>query len=317
MIMVSVIVPVFNRENTIKGCITSIISQSYSDLEVVLVDDGSTDRSGVICDEYSEQDDRIKTIHINNSGVANARNYGIKNSSGEYITFVDSDDYIDKDYISKLCSALEKDDCVLSVCNYTEVIDNTEHTRILYNTDFYRTEEYIDDFLYCKAQGGLCWGKLYKRDMIKALFKQYRYCEDVLFVFDYLSNNPGLIGIATDCLYNYVRHDSSITGGKKAIDLKDAVLVAEKIYEECNLNFADHIKSSRAFVVSNSFFAYLQNIEERSDVADRLRKRVKCLVSENRLKVLRDGNATVKSKGACILSFFSYRLLEALYGLMN
>ena len=110
MAKISVIVPVYKVEETIGKCIESILNQTYPDFELILIDDGSPDRSGVICDEYSKKDGRIKVIHKKNAGVSSARNAGIEwvleNSDSEWISFVDSDDWVHSDYLSKLYGAV-------------------------------------------------------------------------------------------------------------------------------------------------------------------------------------------------------------------
>lgn len=315
--MVSVIVPVYNRESTIKKCVESILAQSYRDLEVILVDDGSVDRSGEICDEYAKADNRVKVFHVNNSGVADARNFGIKQSSGDFISFVDSDDYIDKDYINKLYAAIDGDDCIMSFCNYIEVLNNISVPRILYSQNDCKSTKYIDDMLYCRVQGGLVCGKLYRHNLIHDLFEKYKYCEDLYFVFCYVTSNVGRVSIVPEPLYYYVRHENSITCAPKAVNLNDAISVAEKICDDCILRFHEHAKSAQAFVVNNSLFAYLQTAGEKSEDADILRKRVKNLVSKNRSKVVFDNNATIKTKGACLLSSFSYKLLTYIYGFIS
>ena len=109
--LVSVIVPVYNVEKYLERCINSIIQQSYNNLEIILIDDGSTDASGKICDEYKEKDDRIIVIHKENGGLSDARNAGIKIFTGEYVTFIDSDDYVSKNMVSNMLDILEKSSC--------------------------------------------------------------------------------------------------------------------------------------------------------------------------------------------------------------
>ena len=99
---ISVITPVYNVENKIRRCIDSILSQTFTDFELILVDDGSSDRSGDLCEQYSKQDERIKVIHQNNQGASAARNAGIQTATGRYVGFVDSDDYVDENYLSVL-----------------------------------------------------------------------------------------------------------------------------------------------------------------------------------------------------------------------
>ena len=114
---VSVIVPVYKAESFLSNCINSILNQTYRDLEVILVDDGSPDFSGQICEEYAEKDDRVKVIHQKNAGAAAARNCGLKAAAGKYIAFVDSDDWIDRDMYEKMVEAAEIQNCDLVVCD--------------------------------------------------------------------------------------------------------------------------------------------------------------------------------------------------------
>ena len=120
--LISIIVPVYNVQEYLPKCLDSIINQTYKNLEIILVDDGSTDNSGKLCDEYAERDKRIKIIHQKNSGQANARNKGIKESKGKYIAFVDSDDWIDEDFIETLEKYISNDNIVC--CGYKEIYDD-------------------------------------------------------------------------------------------------------------------------------------------------------------------------------------------------
>ena len=115
--MVSVIVPIYNSEKYLKRCVDSILSQTFSDFELLLVDDGSTDGSGSICDEYSVKDSRVRVFHKENGGVSSARNLGLDNARGEWITFVDSDDYLEESFLAEL-SVFEDVDWVVSVVSF-------------------------------------------------------------------------------------------------------------------------------------------------------------------------------------------------------
>ena len=119
--LVSVIIPVYNVEGYLNDCLDSVINQSYQNLEIVLVDDGSVDNSGTNCDEYAQKDKRIIVIHKKNEGVAQARIDGFKRSSGELVMFIDSDDYVDLDYVEKLVSPFEQYEIDLSICNNSNV----------------------------------------------------------------------------------------------------------------------------------------------------------------------------------------------------
>lgn len=119
--MISVIIPVYNVEEYLERCVNSVLKQTYNDLEIILVDDGSTDNSGKICDELKNKDDRIIVIHKENQGLSASRNIGIEKATGEYITFVDSDDYILEDMYETLYKNLIRNDADISMCKYQYV----------------------------------------------------------------------------------------------------------------------------------------------------------------------------------------------------
>ena len=121
--LISVIVPVYNVEKYIKKCVNSILEQDYENFELILVDDGSTDKSGDICDEFANKDCRIKVIHKENGGLSDARNVAIDQINGEYIVFIDSDDYIEKNYLSTLLKLVEKYNVKISVCNFKYITE--------------------------------------------------------------------------------------------------------------------------------------------------------------------------------------------------
>ena len=121
---VTIIIPIYNTERYLKRCLESVISQTYSNLEIILVDDGSTDNSGIICDNYAKKDTRIRVIHQRNSGVSIARNVAIDISQGEYIKFVDSDDTMDAFAIEKMISKSSGCDAIISGFRYIDKVNN-------------------------------------------------------------------------------------------------------------------------------------------------------------------------------------------------
>ena len=123
MTLVSVIIPVYNVEKYMRRCIDSIINQTYTNLEIILVDDGASDRSGKICDEYAQMDHRIKVLHKENGGLASARNAGIQIATGEYISYVDSDDWVETEFIEVLLKGCQDNNAKMSICRYRECFD--------------------------------------------------------------------------------------------------------------------------------------------------------------------------------------------------
>ena len=184
--MISVIVPVYNCEKYIHRCIDSILSQSFTDFELLLINDGSTDSSGVICDEYSQKDNRVRVFHKTNGGVSSARNLGLDESRGEYVTFVDSDDYILEDFFS-LAYKLNTDLFVGSFVYNGEIVslDEFDSDNLLEDTSLI---EYFIRSMHIHS----VWGKFFK--LLSITNNNLRFdetlitCEDTLFMFNYLNH---------------------------------------------------------------------------------------------------------------------------------
>ena len=211
---ISVIIPLYNVEKYIKRCIDSVIGQTYSDFELILVDDGSVDGSGDICDLYKEKDSRIKVIHKENEGVSVARNTGLKNATGEYICFIDADDYVSSVYLEKLCGALESGDYDMAMCDF----DN--FTGDVYHGEKEPASEYKDEYLTIEellkkihiTQGELyvvVWGKIFKRNIVENIeFPAGRICEDLAVLYRYYDKVKKAVRI-NSVLYYYFRGNVS------------------------------------------------------------------------------------------------------------
>lgn len=211
MKLLSVIVPVYNVEPYLKQCIESIIHQTYTYLEIILVDDGSTDNSGAICDTYANQDSRIKVIHQHNGGLSAARNRGIDEATGEYIAFVDSDDFLDLTMYSVLIDALEQHQLDIIGCNAFRY--KSENNIKSYKNDgelvIYNHDEALKISLYDGFTAA--WNKLYKRSVIETIrFPIGRKFEDSATSY-LIINNAQHIGHIDRCLYYYRLNLNSIT----------------------------------------------------------------------------------------------------------
>ena len=204
----SIIVPVYNVENELSKCIDSILRQSVEDFELILVDDGSTDRSGQICNDYGKKDRRIKVIHKSNGGVSSARNLGLDIANGDYIVFVDSDDYVTEDYLKKLYNP--NVDMVL--CGIKHVQVNRENCIILDNKlygVFNINEEIINQIIESKYINTV-YSKMYHNDIIKKnnirFMEDMVMGEDTIFIIDYMKyiNN---MEVKRDVIYNYIKYE--------------------------------------------------------------------------------------------------------------
>ena len=185
--LISVIVPVFNVENFIDVCISSLIKQSYSNIEIILVDDGSTDESGLHCDKWAEVDKRIKVFHQANGGLSAARNTGLNHASGDYICFVDSDDFVMEDYVKCMVDAIEETDADVAICDvitakWPVLTKPITSNRIL---DAAECRTWLDNLISREyVLMVVSWNKLYKKE----LFADNRFEEGKLHQDEFMIN---------------------------------------------------------------------------------------------------------------------------------
>lgn len=217
--MISVIVPVYNVEEYLPTCIESILNQTYEDLEILLIDDGSTDNSGKICDEYAKRDNRCIVIHQLNKGLSGARNTGLDHATGEYISFIDGDDYIHPQMLEILYEALHKGDYDFSMTLYKEV-QTKEPTQFI---SIYASQELDQDQLiyslyksykkkndYPEISFHVVWNKLYKKSIIKSINFIKTSSEDAVFNNSVYLKCKKVI-IINAITYYWVQRPTSIT----------------------------------------------------------------------------------------------------------
>lgn len=210
--VISVIVPVYNVEEYLDCCIKSIVKQTYNELEIILIDDGSTDSSGSICDKYSKSDSRIVVIHKENGGVSSSRNAGLDNATGEYLAFVDADDYVEEQYIEKLYNACIKHSADMSICDYYDFDENK-----VYNSKDNKSYERIidkDNLLIFDSKSNIngvaLWNKLYKTSLFKGLrFPENRVCEDTAVSYNVVYKASKIVHLQ-EKLYWYRSREGSI-----------------------------------------------------------------------------------------------------------
>lgn len=208
--MISVIIPVFNAKPYLDACILSVVTQSYKNFECILIDDGSTDGSSEVCDDLAEKDKRIKVVHQKNQGVSSARNVGIKFSRGEYIAFIDSDDWVEKDYLSDMFNSMERTKADIVVSGLVQHFINGESSEFVPNESmsFKLTEDNIDIFVRLNRNFLLFgpYAKLYRRDVItgnKICFPHnLSFGEDLVFNYQYLEH-VNTISCVAKSNYNY------------------------------------------------------------------------------------------------------------------
>ena len=211
---ISIIVPVYNVEKYLRKCIDSILNQTFKDFELILIDDGSTDESGKICDEYNLKDNRIKVIHKENGGLSSARNAGLDIAQGEYIGFVDSDDWIELDMYEELYKICKENDTDVGIVgiNYGGASEKKKSKKI----EIYSNKLILDDLVYNKGKEITwpAWNKLWLKKVIgESRFKEGRIYEDGLFLYSLSSKIKKVAKIDYEA-YNYRMDNESITRSK-------------------------------------------------------------------------------------------------------
>lgn len=236
----TVVVPAYNAEKTIKRCLDSILSQTYSNLEVLLINDGSKDGTEDICLKIAENDNRLKVITIPNGGVSHARNVGIEKSIGELITFVDADDFIDADMYQTLTDTMEEYNAPIVHCSYKNV-DENEHILSVVGDNGKVIVQDHDEAMSCLVQGKLfaggLWNKIYKITLFDniRLDETIKFNEDVLaniYLFDLVDKSVYI----DKPFYNYVAVESSSTHSANAVKAREQYLYVSNLILEISKN---------------------------------------------------------------------------------
>lgn len=274
--LVSIIIPVYNAENNIEKCLNSVLSQSYTNIEIILINDGSTDKSLEICNKYAGIDSRIVVINKENTGVSDSRNTGLKVAKGDWISFVDSDDWIDKNMIKKMQSKVVSTNFNVCICNYYNVVQGKNIMNIL-NVE--NNQSFIDEVLGCS--GGFLCNKLYKRDLIdKQKFDDgICMCEDLLFNLKLANNNKVNYCIIEDPLYYYYKNENGVLRWKKDYTKLNVLTHIIEYYDKNKRN--EKADEYRLRYVSDYLIAKKYNPNEGNEYSSRYYKYMKQIILKN------------------------------------
>ncbi len=243
--LISIIIPVYQVEKYLDKCVASIINQTYTNLEIILVDDGSPDNCPTICDAWKERDSRIKVIHQENGGLSHARNEGLKIATGEFIGFVDSDDWIESNMYELLLSVLLKTDADIAVCNCygnAKSSKNLQVNKQLLEQKQYSSEEILE--IHLKREGlihNYVWNKLFRKSIISNItFSEGKLYEDILWTTRVIGNSKRIVYI-NDYLYHYIYRSESLSHNIKNVvkRLNDELEMIEQRLEYLQENFPE------------------------------------------------------------------------------
>lgn len=259
VVEISIIVPVYNAEDRIEKCLISLINQTYNNIEIILINDGSTDNSLNICEQYKIKDNRIRIINKINGGVSSARNRGILESHGKYIVFVDSDDYVDSRMCEKMREAIIKNDSDLVIASYYTIYEDEIMKHECLEKSYGSIEEMKEDFelIYLDCFLNSPWNKLFKKDKIMDFFNEdMHYFEDYYFNLIYIDKIKKIETIKEAFYYYKEDSPSSLTKLYRENIFDVFLIIYEKQLEFCHKYFGDEfdilIKDSLIYGLYNS-----------------------------------------------------------------
>lgn len=291
--LISIIIPVYKVEKYLEKCIKSVLSQTYKNLQIILVDDGSPDNCGNICDDYARVDNRIEVIHKANGGLSDARNVGLKAARGEYIGFVDSDDYVSNEMFENLYNTLISNDVDVSICNFYIVIDNKN---IIKNADngvkIYNKLEILKEILLDKKIQSYAWNKLYKRELFKDIeYPVGKKYEDIGTTF-YILEKCSKISVSGSPEYYYITRGDSIVNNNTEGTVIDYISLISDRYDYIDKKYKELKKYNDFYITKTLITAYTDayhlknNSEEFLKILNNFFNKVKDIFKNNEEDIL-------------------------------
>lgn len=302
--LISIIVPCYNVEGYLHKCVDSLIAQTYRNIEIILVDDGSPDNCGKMCDEYSAMDTRIKVIHKKNGGLSDARNVAIDVAIGEYITFVDSDDYVSSDYVETLYRLVEKYQCKAGVAWLRTFHEgcNADTNQPFYIEKVFDRMEGIEKMFYQELFDTAAWCKIYHRSLFETGIR-YPFgllYEDLPTTY-LLFLQADKIAFCNHIIYNYLLRANSIEGQPFKANKLDSALKILNMIQSHSTELKPIEKAVRCRLLS---FCLHILLEMPAEYPDKRKQVLIDYVKRNRWKVLTDYRARKKARVGALISYF-------------
>lgn len=299
--LISVILPIYNIKSYLDKCMESLFAQTYKHLEIIMVDDGSTDGSEKLCDEYLAKDNRVRVFHKKNGGLSDARNYGIERSDGEYITCIDPDDFVDKDYVEYLYHLLNKFGCKMSICQHRVVFDSGKiEEKGFSGAEVLSNKRCIERMLYHDVVDTSAWAKLYH----KSLFDTVQYpvgklFEDIATTYKLMLQCDKIV-VGYQSKYNYIIRSNSIVNGKFNPKKLDLLEMTDSMGEEVLTVYPD-LKNA---VLRRRVYARFSTLNQMLYVQgyEKVRKKIIDFINKHSVEVLQDTRTPRRDKAAiCLL----------------
>ncbi len=313
--LITIIIPVYKVEEYLERCIESIINQTYNNLEIILVDDGSPDNCGKICDEYQTKDKRIKVIHKENGGVSAARNDGIEASSGQYIAFIDSDDYINKEYIEGLYSNLKKNDCDISICSYNETNEYTYSIQETIESEahVYNSEQIMEKLLYQREIYTSVWCKLFKRELFEnVVFPiESNIGEDLATVYKLIAKSKKIV-YSNAKNYYYFQRDNSLIKSQFKIQRMNCIKYIYEMIDIINNKYPKLLPAAHNRLFMEAVFIIIQI--PKKEYKDEYQQ-LKGIIKKYRKEVLKDKKSKKGYRIIALASYFGIGIIKLIFKL--
>ena len=304
--LVSVIVPIYNVESDLLECVQSIQSQTYSNLEIILIDDGSPDHCGDICDSLANDDSRIIVIHQENGGLSKARNTGMSVMSGDYVTFVDSDDVLEKQFVEYMLELTHKYKAEVAICQ-NSIFSKMNGSRVHIHSQkkikekCFTASEAIKAMLYQKEFDVAAWGKLYKSETLKGVtFPNGLIHEDISTTYKtFLKCNK--VAYTSKELYRYQIRQNSIENEKFTLKKMDCITTSQMMLDDIMSNHLEYLPAARSRYFAAQFHILAQiseEIPEKKLIIDNIKK--------VRMYIITDSEASFRVRIACLLSYIGF-----------
>ncbi len=314
--LISVVLPIYNVEDYLEKCMDSVLNQTYSNIEIILVDDGSPDSCPKMCDEYVKKDKRVKVVHKENGGLSDARNAGIKASNGEYITFIDSDDYVDKDYIEFLYNTIKKENADIAIGAHRVLYDSGKIIeKATHENSILKPKKVLERILYDDGIDLSAWGKLYKISLFEDIkFPKGRLFEDSATTY-MLVDKSKKIAINSESKYNYIIRKDSISNAKFSPKKMDLITSTREMSEYIKNKYPDLENAANRRLM----YAYLSTLSQLAKCKEKYPKEEKEMttyIKKHGNEILKDSRVPKRDKfGILSLKFgFSfYKFMWRLY----
>lgn len=311
--LISVIVPVYNVEKYLDKCVDSIVNQTYKNLEIILVDDGSPDNCPKMCDDWARKDKRIRVIHKKNGGLSDARNAGIDCANGKYLTFIDSDDYVDKDYIEYLYYLIKKNNSDMSIASH-KILNgkriSTKYKKI--DEVNINSHDALQRLLYDDCLDTSAWAKMFDISLFNNIrFPVGRLYEDAATIYK-LIDKCDKIELSTKPIYNYIIRNDSISQNSFSIKKLDLIKSTEEMKEYIENRYSDLNEGCNRRLM----FSYLSTLSQLANSKNKyqsIEENLMKYIKNNRRSVLKDKRIPKRDKYAIYCTYFGFNFYKIIW----